>query len=127
MPETLEFDFEQMRRASGGFPAEAFQFVRDGLGHTVRVCHGDLGPDESRHVDGRDLCFGLKDYAIKRYGLLARTVLRRWGITRTEDFGRIVFAMVEAGLMRKTEEDSLQDFTQVYDFDEAFDDGLERV
>ena len=48
-------------------------------------------------------------------------MLENWGIRRTEDFGRIVFGMVDAGLLRKTDEDSLDDFTDVFDFDEAFD------
>ena len=77
-------------------------------------------PDESRHVSGQQLCLGLRDFAIKQYGLLALTVLGRWGLRRTDDFGRIVFAMIEAGLMKKTDEDTLEDFRGVYDFGEAF-------
>ena len=76
--------------------------------------------DESRHVSGRQLCLGLRDYAIRRYGLLAKTVLNHWGVTRTEDFGRIVFALVEAGLLRKTDDDTLEDFQGVFDFEEEF-------
>ncbi len=109
------------------YPAEAFQFVSEGLSHTVHKIHGhrdesgDLAPiDESRHISGRQLCMGLRNYAIERYGLLARTVLRRWNIQGTEDFGKIVFAMVDAGLMRKTEEDTMEDFQGVFDFHEAF-------
>jgi uncharacterized repeat protein (TIGR04138 family) len=51
---------------------------------------------------------------------MARTVLHRWNIKRTEDFGKIVFAMVDLGLMRKTEEDTIRDFEGVFDFHEAF-------
>lgn len=109
------------------YPPEAFQFVSEGLGHTVRMIHGhrdearELAPDDqSRHINGQQLCLGLKNYAVQRYGLMARTVLHRWNISRTEDFGRIVFAMVDLGLMRKTEEDTIQDFEGVFDFHEAF-------
>ena len=52
--------------------------------------------------------------------MLAKTVLHSWGVRRTEDFGRIVFALVETGILRKSEEDSLGDFMGVFDFDEAF-------
>ena len=52
-------------------------------------------------------------------GLLARTVFRMWGINRTDDFGELVFNLVEAGLMSKTDEDSRKDFHAVYDLDEA--------
>lgn len=105
------------------YPPEAFQFVRDGLAHTVQMVHGQGAgvEDESRHVSGQQLCLGLRDYAQRRYGLLARTVLARWSIHATEDFGRIVFAMIDANLMRKRDEDTLDDFLDVYDFEEAFE------
>jgi len=117
-------DFKTMRDRAGPFPPEAFQFVREGLAHTVETTHGShaSGPldDESRHVSGQQLCLGIRDYAIDQFGDLAGTVLRHWGIRKTEDFGKIVFAMVDAGLMRTTEDDSIEDFRDVYDFDEAF-------
>lgn len=118
-------DWKQVREKAGPFPAEAFQFVREGLAHTVRKIHGESGmtgdvEDETRHVSGQQLCMGLRDFAIVQYGALARTVLDRWSVRRTDDFGRIVFAMIEAGLMRKTDDDTLEDFRGVYEFDEAF-------
>ena len=106
------------------YPPAAFEFVQRGLEHTVTMIHQKPSPgkadDAPRHVTGQDLCQGLRDYAISQYGLLARLVLRRWHITRSEDFGQIVFAMVEAGLMHKTEEDSIHDFDNVFDFAQAF-------
>jgi len=75
----------------------------------------------NRHVSGQDLSWGLRDYAIQQWGLLARTVLARWGITRTIDLGRIVFAMVDNGYMQKQPRDSVEDFRDVFDFHEAFD------
>ena len=110
------------------YPLDAFAFVQRGLDFTVRREHGEPDPavelveDDapSRHVSGRMLCEGLRDYALQQYGLLAGTVLRRWRITRCEDFGHIVFAMVDSGMMHKTDEDSIQDFTDVFSFREAF-------
>jgi uncharacterized repeat protein (TIGR04138 family) len=109
------------------YPVDAFIFIQRGLDHTVRGIHGaipkDLDPqDEStnRHVSGQQLCEGLREFAITQYGLMARTVLRRFKIYTTEDFGHLVFAMVDAGMMRKTDEDSIADFMNVYDFSEAF-------
>ena len=109
-----------------GFSPEAFLFVQEGLQHTIRMIHGEegsgelFGEDESRHVSGRQLGVGLRDMALTQYGRLAGVVLRKWGITGTEDFGRIVFALVEAGLLRKTDEDTIEDFRGVYDFTDAF-------
>lgn len=75
----------------------------------------------NRHVSGVDLCWGLRDMAHRKWGYMARSVLQRWGITRTLDFGRIVFAAIDAGLMQKQPSDTLDDFDGVYDFVTAFD------
>lgn len=125
MSDELKLDWNLIRQRVGPFPPEAFQFVREGLQHTVRMVHGDdaaesMSEDESRHVTGQQLCLGLRDFAIRQFGLLAKLVLGRWGVHSTDDFGKIVFAMIEAGLMRKTDEDTLGDFRAVYDFSEAF-------
>src|SRR5258708_4499266 len=104
------------------YPREAFDFVRKGLSFTVDRIHAALtDPTASRHVSGQQLCAGLRDFALARWGLLARTVLRRWNLTRTEDFGRIVFTLVESGEMSRTEHDTIKDFDRVYDFAAAFD------
>jgi uncharacterized repeat protein (TIGR04138 family) len=122
MADQIKLDWKSIRQNAGPYPQEAFQFVRDGLAHAVKMLFGDQPATASsdRHVNGAQLCLGLRDYAMVRYGLLARTVLARWGICKTEDFGRIVFAMIEAGLLRRSEEDTLEDFRGVFDFDEAF-------
>ena len=111
------------RASSTGYPPAAYQFVREGLDHTASVMHGDADPfdgNESRHVSGQQLCIGLRDYALRQFGSMAGLVLRTWNVRRTEDFGRIVFDMVEAGILRKTEDDAIEDFANVYDFEEAF-------
>jgi uncharacterized repeat protein (TIGR04138 family) len=104
------------------YPLDAFHFVRRGLDYTVHRIHKhpEKLPEHRRHVTGRQLSQGLRDFAVDQYGLLARTVLERWRIHRTEDFGRIVFAMVEGGLMQATPSDTVRDFDSVFRFDEAF-------
>jgi uncharacterized repeat protein (TIGR04138 family) len=106
------------------YPREAYKFVQAGLAYTVEKIHVDLDdddPEASRHVSGQQLCEGLREFALREWGLLARTVLRRWGIASTYDFGRIVFALVEHGHMSKTDDDDLEDFRNVFDFKSAFD------
>lgn len=109
----------------GLYPAEAFDFVECGLTYTVNRIHGPTGAasrqDVNRHVSGQQLCTGLRDYALSQWGMLARTVLSRWNITSTLDFGRIVFALVDSGLMQKQEQDSVEDFRNVFTFQLAFD------
>lgn len=117
--------------SAGPYPLEAFGFVRDGLSYTSKRVHqADSGLHElERHISGQQLCMGLRDYAIDQYGALAPVVLEHWCIHRTEDFGRIVFAMIDAELMSSTPGDSLEDFRAVYEFGEAFNHGdlLERI
>jgi uncharacterized repeat protein (TIGR04138 family) len=120
---------QQLVEDVGLYPPEAYEFIQKGLSYTVRQIHGELkeagddvkAADVSRHVSGPQLCQGLRDYALSQWGLLARTVLRRWNITSTLDFGRIVFALVDAGHMQKTDDDTLDDFKAVYEFRGAFD------
>ncbi len=110
--------------AVGPYPIEAFAFVREGFDYAVeRVhCQEESPPPDERHITGQQLCLGLRESAIEKYGLLAPAVLEHWNIRRTYDFGRIVFALIEEGLMTKTPSDSIEDFQAVYDFDEAFSD-----
>jgi uncharacterized repeat protein (TIGR04138 family) len=108
------------------YPARAYDFVRDGLAFTVKRLHGDLQADalaEPRHVAGRDLCLGLRDFALERYGKLARTVVESWGIRGTSDFGQMVFDLINMQVLAKTADDRPEDFHNVYDFADAFPDG----
>ena len=104
------------------YPLDAFHFVRRGLDYAVHRIHKNPEdmPEPDRHVTGQQLTAGLREFAIEQYGQLALPMLRRWNIHRTEDFGRIVFAMVEGGLMQATERDSIRDFDDGFDFDQSF-------
>jgi uncharacterized repeat protein (TIGR04138 family) len=73
-----------------------------------------------RHVTAAELAWACRDLALQQYGLLAPSVLAHWGITRTEDFGRIVFTLVEVGLLVTQPGDHESDFQAVYEFPNAF-------
>ena len=105
-----------VRRRRRPYPVEAYAFIFDALDHTLR----QIG--ERRHVTGQELCRGIRDLALEKFGPLAATVFRQWGVERTADFGRMVFDLIDLGLMGKTEQDEPADFDDVYDFAEAFDD-----
>ena len=101
------------------FVFSALQFTQEKLNRTAsHVLH-----EEDAHINGSELCEGLRELALQKFGLLTRTVLRSWGVTSTEDIGRIVFELIERGEMRKTEHDTRDDFFEVYDFEDAFDRG----
>lgn len=119
---TCEIDWTTVLNTAGPYPMEAFTFVREGLAYTAERVHAERQSvsGDDRHISGQQLCLGLRDFAIQQYGLLAPVVLNHWHVHRTDDFGRIVFAMISEGMMSKTADDSLDDFRAVYDFDEAF-------
>jgi uncharacterized repeat protein (TIGR04138 family) len=73
-----------------------------------------------RHVTGQELCEAIRQYALREYGFMAKTVLNSWGVYSTDDFGEIVFNLIRIGWMQKTPEDRLEDFHDQYDFDAAF-------
>jgi len=73
-----------------------------------------------RHVSGAELAWACRDFAVRQFGLMAESVLAHWGLTRTDDFGRIVFTLVEIGLLVTQPGDREADFAAVYDFHEAF-------
>lgn len=75
---------------------------------------------EGRHLTGQELCEALRQYALQQYGYMAKSVLEQWGITQTNDFGSIVYNMIDIGLMRKSPEDRREHFDDVYDFQEVF-------
>jgi uncharacterized repeat protein (TIGR04138 family) len=97
---------------------DAYSFVRDALDYTQKGTPKERR--ETLHVTGQELLAGIRDYTLKEFGPMAITVLEDWGITRCEDFGEIVFNIVEAGLFSKTETDSRGDFQNGYDFEDAF-------
>ncbi len=116
-----EVDWRRLAAKGGPYPPEAYHFVREGLGRTMELLHKQSSaPEGDRHVSGQQLCVGLREYAIERYGMLAFNVLSNWNVQRTDDFGRIVFTMIDAGLLSKTSRDTAEDFRGVYDFHEAF-------
>ena len=115
-------------RADGRYPPDAFAFLQVGLVRAVREVYGEnteAEEDQPHHVSGRQLCDALRDEGKDRWGMLARTVLNRWNIHETLDFGKMVYLLVENDLMQKTEKDSVEDFRDVFGFDEAF--GAEEI
>lgn len=104
------------------YDRRAYAFVRQGLDHTVteiRKRQPDR-PTASQHVTGPELLEGLRVFALDQFGPLAKTVLNSWGLTRSRDFGEVVFNLIEYRVFSKTDTDRREDFDGVYDFDAAF-------
>ncbi len=100
------------------YAPEAYLFLHDGLMRTLQqIQEKETKP---RQITGAELSDGLRTYALEQFGPMTLTVLDRWGIRTTRDFGEIVFALLAAGLLGKTAEDKIEDFDTLYDFDQAF-------
>ena len=98
---------------------DAYFFLVEALDVTVKDIRKNQ-PDHGRHVSGKELLNGIKEYALDEFGPLCFTVFSEWGLHTTQDFGEIVFNLVEAGRLGKTESDSREDFKDGYSFEEAF-------
>lgn len=98
------------------YPLPAYAAIHKGLDYTMKM------KQVIGHVDGQELAVGMAGYLKEEFGPFAKTLLNGWGIRSTLDFGRLVFNLVESGLMRKQETDSIEDFYEVYDFEAAFNE-----
>lgn len=123
MASTPDISLAEVASRSGRFPPQAYEFINAALRFAAMRTHGSaaLDPRRKRHVTGEALCWGLRDLALERWGLLARTVLAQWNITSTRDLGTIVFDLIGCGLMERQESDTPEDFEEVFDFRKAFD------
>lgn len=101
------------------YQREAYVFLRDALDYTTKQQKKAKGASV-RHVAGPELLEGVRQYALKEFGPMVVTVLSYWGVRTTEDVGNMVFNLIGAGIFGKTEEDSIEDFKNVFDFYQAF-------
>ena len=97
----------------------AYQFLREALDHTQKMIAKPV-KGSGRHVSGQELLEGIREYALSQFGPMAMSVFDEWGVHRCEDFGELVFNLVESELLRKTETDTRDDFKSGYDFFQAF-------
>jgi uncharacterized repeat protein (TIGR04138 family) len=101
------------------YQREAYVFLRDSLDFTTKQQKKAKGTSV-RHVSGPELLEGVRRYALREFGPMVVTVFDNWGIRSCEDIGHMVFNLIGAGIFGKTDEDSIEDFKSVYDFQDAF-------
>jgi len=117
----INFDeaLEKILATDTRFHHDAYGFMREALDFTQKLI-GKENQGKVRHVTGQELLDGLRQYALQQFGPMAVTVFEEWGIRNCQDFGDIVFNMVESGLLAKTDKDTRDDFQHGYDFTDAF-------
>lgn len=106
---------DRILESDGRYPRRAYLFVMEAVSYTVEKL------TVRRHITGKELSLGIRDFAIERFGIAAKLVFEEWNVTKTRHFGDIVFNLVNEGLLRKTEEDAIKDFDEVFDFTTAFE------
>jgi uncharacterized repeat protein (TIGR04138 family) len=107
------------------FPPMAYCFVRDSvhkaLDNIVKARKQNAyDEDEPPDIKGADLCRFFRDTLISRFGPCAIDVLDTWNIKQTSDFGKIIYKLISVDILGKSENDSIEDFDDVYDFTEEF-------
>ncbi len=110
--ERIQEILERDRRFERG----AYDFTRQAVSYASEVFYAT-----STHVTGQELLEAIRDFALNRYGIMTREVFEVWRVRAGEDFGEIVYNLIEAGLLSKTEEDSKEDFQGGGEFEDLFD------
>jgi uncharacterized repeat protein (TIGR04138 family) len=114
---TLEAALAEIRRRDGKYNERAYVFVLAALEFAQTRFTA------RRHLSGVELAWACRDFALEQFGMLASAVLTHWGIHTTEDFGQIVFMLIDLGLLARQPTDRLEDFEQVYAFADVFKAG----
>jgi uncharacterized repeat protein (TIGR04138 family) len=115
MAEQIDFHsvVEDIYQQDSRYKPDAYEFVLEALYFTQKKIK------KAGHVSGKELLEGIREFALEQYGPMARTVFSYWGINKTDDFGNMVFKMIDKKLLSRTELDTIEDFRAVYEFDTA--------
>ncbi|HEX9218308.1 MAG TPA: Minf_1886 family protein [Gemmatimonadales bacterium] len=114
---TLEAVLAELRRRDGKYNERAYVFVLAALEFAQTRLPA------RRHLSGVELAWACRDFALAQFGMLAASVLTHWGVHTTEDFGQIVFMLIDVGFLARQPSDRIEDFERVYDFAEVFKAG----
>ena len=109
---------DSIRSHDSRFARDAYFFLRDALDFTIKL--RKKRKDGSSHVTGPELLDGIRQFALKEFGPMVPTVFAYWSVSRCEDFGAMVFNLIDAGIFGKTDQDTIDDFKACYTFHEAF-------
>jgi uncharacterized repeat protein (TIGR04138 family) len=118
----MKKSIEEIAKLDGRYSLRAFEFVHEGLIRTVKKDYGDDTENQGpHHITGKQLCLGLAEFACEKWGRMAKIVLNQLGVKSTLDFGAIVYLMVEHKWMYARPQDSIDEFKDVYDFENVFE------
>lgn len=123
----------ELTRTEPRYSYEAYQFVcdavnytQDRLGRVLDDDDRDVDRDVDQHVSGGELLRGACSLAVQEYGLMAPVVFKLWGIRNTDDFGEMVFRLIEAERLSKSDRDDPDDFRELFDIEKALAEEFEQ-
>lgn len=110
---------EEVLKSNSNYSADAYYFLQEVLLQAVEK-QRKLSGGENKHVSGFELLESFRERMLKQFGPMSMTLLGEWGVSCTEDVGKMVFNLIEVGAFGKSKQDEEKDFVEVYDFEEVF-------
>jgi uncharacterized repeat protein (TIGR04138 family) len=120
MEKTFHSLIESIVHEDTRYHPQSYIFMMEALAHAQRRLKSP------RHVSGLELLNSVRLLLIQQFGPMTLTVLDFWGIKSSEDFGNIVFNLVDKGVLSKTEEDDMAHFRDAFDFQKVFENDYRR-
>jgi uncharacterized repeat protein (TIGR04138 family) len=118
----------ELTRTDPRFAYEAYEFVCEAVTYTQdrlgRAGDDEDDPAADHHVSGGELLRGACELAVREFGMMAPVVFRQWGVRTTDDFGAMVFKLIEIGRLSKSDRDDPDDFHDVFDLEKALTEGF---
>ena len=115
-PDVFEARITEIFEKDNRYDPDAYFFLREGMDHAI----GTMKKGAKQHLSGKEVSLALRDYALLEFGPMALFVLNEWGLHKTEDFGNLVYNLINAAVFTKTTADKREDFNNVFDFHDAF-------
>ena len=125
---TVDEKILELCREDLRFAYEAYEFVCDAVTYTQtklgRTGVEEVDPTDDHHVSGGELLRGTCDLAIREFGMMAPIVFKHWGIHTTDHVGEIVFKLISAQRLSKSDRDDPDDFHDLFDLHRSLVDGF---
>ena len=115
----FEHAIESILKRDKRFDPHAYLFLKDALDFTLKRA-AESNDGKSRHVSGQELLLGFRDLALQEFGPMAGTLMTEWGLTCSRNIGEMVFLLIEEQMFGRQDTDTIDDFVDVFHFEEAF-------
>lgn len=115
----FEHAIENILKRDKRFDPHAYLFLKDTLDFTLKRA-AESNDGNARHVSGQELLLGFRDLALQEFGPMSGTLMSEWGLTCSKNIGEMVFQLIEEQMFGRQDSDTIEDFEDVFDFEEAF-------